>query len=81
MKAGDLVKYDGVANYYKGSVGVVTEVLQRGNGRLGVHPHPGGNLSPTVIAYMPDLPKGRSTQRGSTPCFHPFCLTELLVIN
>ena len=76
MKVGDLVKFVGVANYYVGSVGIVTKLYNthgiKKNGQLYMN---------SAIVCMPDRPEGRSLQQGSTPCFHPLCLTELKVIN
>jgi hypothetical protein len=76
MKVGDLVKFVGVANYYKDSVGIVTKTYNthgiKKNGQLYMN---------SAIVYMSDHPEGRSLQIGSTPCFHPLCLTELEVIQ
>jgi hypothetical protein len=76
MKVGDLVKFVGVANYYKNSVGIITKIYSthgiKKNGQL---------HSNSAIVYMSDRPEGRSLQQGSTPCFHPLGLTELEVIS
>jgi len=75
MKVGDLVKFVGVANYYKDTVGVITKLYNTGTGDTVVLGFG------SAIVYMPDRPEGRSTQQGSTPCFHPLGLTELEVIQ
>jgi hypothetical protein len=76
MKVGDLVKFVGVANYYMGSMGIVTKTYNthgiKKNGQL---------YSNSAIVYMPERPEGRSLQRYGTPCFHPLCLTEIEVIS
>ena len=76
MKVGDLVKFVGVANYYKGSVGIITKMYNthgiKKNGQL---------HSNSAIVYVPDRPEGRSLQQGTTPGFHPLCLTELEVVQ
>ena len=68
MKVGDLVKFVGVANYYKNAVGVITKIYRpdRSNG--------------TVVVYIPTLPEGRSLQQASTPCFHPFAFEEVELV-
>ena len=76
MKVGDLVKFVGVANYYMGSMGIITKTYNthgiKKNGQLYMN---------SAIVYMPERSKGRSLQQGSTPGFHPLCLTELEVIS
>jgi hypothetical protein len=76
MQVGDLVKFVGVANYYMGSMGIITKLYNthgiKKNGKLYMN---------SAIVYMPDRPEGRSAQKGSTSCFHPLCLTEVEVIQ
>ena len=75
MKVGDLVKFVGVANYYKGTVGVVTKLYNTGPGDsvvLGFG---------SAIVYMPDKPGGRSLQHNGVRCFHPLALDEIEAIQ
>ena len=75
MQVGDLVKFVGVANYYKGSMGIITKMYSthgvKKNGKLHLN---------SAIVYMPERPEGRSLQQGSASCFHPLCLTELEIV-
>ena len=75
MQVGDLVKFVGVARYYRDSVGMITKLYNtsgyKKNGQLYMN---------SAIVYMPERPEGRSLQQGSTPCFHPLCLTEIEVV-
>ena len=73
MKVGDLVRFVGVANYYKGTVGVVTKLYQAGTG----HQHQDNPNS--AVVYIANKSEGREWRGG--PCFHPFCFTELEVAN
>ena len=73
MKVGDLVKFVGAANYYKGTVGVATKLYQAGSGyQLQDNPD-------SAIVYIANKPEGRRSKRG--PCFHPFAYDELEVIS
>ena len=76
MKVGDLVKFVGVANYYIGSMGIVTKVYNTHGVKKNGRPHMN-----SAIVYIPERPSGRSIQPGTTPYFHPLCMTELEVIN
>ena len=76
MQVGDLVKFVGVARYYRDSVGMITKLYNtsgyKKNGQLYMN---------SAIVYMPERSEGRSMQQGSTPCFHPLCLTEIEVVS
>ena len=71
MKVGDLVRFVGGANYYKGTVGVVTKLYRTGTGHQ--------DKPNSAIVYIANKPEGRESKRG--PCIHPFCFTELQVAN
>jgi hypothetical protein len=71
-KIGDLVKYVGVATYYKGAIGVVSKVYNTyglQGGRL--------HLEDSATVYIANRPLGRSQQIGATPGYHPFSFSEL----
>ena len=78
MKVGDLVKFVGVANYYKGTVGVVTKLYSCGTGYKNQ-----GNPDSAVV-YIANKPAGRSLPglgQSGPPCFHPLAFEELEVVN
>jgi acyl-CoA hydrolase len=79
MKIGDLVKFVGVANYYKDSMGIITKMYNthgiKKNGQL---------YMDTAVVYIAGKPEGRSLPglgQAGIPCFHPLCLTEIEAIN
>ena len=53
MRVGDLVRFVGVASYYKGTVGVVTKLYQCGAG----HQHQDNPDS--AVVYIANKPEGR----------------------
>ena len=76
MKVGDLVKFVGVANYYKGTVGVVTKLYNSVYASC-INPN-------SAIVYIANKPEGRSSPglgQAGIPCFHPLAFDELEVIQ
>jgi hypothetical protein len=73
MRVGDLVRFVGVASYYKGTVGVVTKLYQCGAG----HQHQDNPDS--AVVYIANKSEGRKWRGG--PRLHPLAFEELEVIN
>jgi hypothetical protein len=78
MKIGDLVKFVGVANYYKDTVGIVTKLYNTGAGDTVVLGFG------SAIVYIANKPEGRSLPglgQAGIPCFHPLAFDELEVVS
>ena len=76
MKVGDLVKFVGVANYYKDSVGIITKLYNTHGIKKNGQSYPN-----SAIVYMSDKSEGRSLQHNGVPYFHPLALDEIEVIQ
>jgi len=79
LKAGDLVKFVGVAKFYRGRIGVVCRLYStHGIKKNGVLPP-----NSALVHFAGAENQGRATPGGNerSSGFHPMCLTELEVIN
>ena len=69
VQVGDLIKFVGVARYYKESVGVVIYLYSL----LNMEGH-----CDSVLVWMPNRDGGRPSKRG--PNYHPLALEEIVKI-
>ena len=78
MKEGDLVKFVGHANFYKGRIGVVCKLYNTQNVRLnGKAPAPDSAL----VYYAGAESAGRASDPHVKSGLHPMALDELEMVN
>jgi len=77
MKAGDLVKFVGDANFYKGRIGVVCKLYSIHNvSKNGV-----AHNDSALVYYAGAERAGRALQPEVKSGLHPMALTELEVVD
>ena len=78
MKEGDLVKFVGHANFYKGRVGIVCKLYNTHNVRLSGKPR----APDSALVYYAGAEKaGRASHPHVKSGLHPMALDELELIN
>ena len=78
MKEGDLVKFVGHANFYKGRVGIVCKLYSFHNVRLNGKPH----APDSALVYFAGAENAaRALQPDVKSGLHPMAIDELELVN